>query len=111
MKLYGYQNENGKIKRGEIDVEEKVILIPKDGRDFPLIFGNQINREDVGKVIGFWPTVFLKEPDFERAKELLLEKARERLSEKEKVMEQSSKDVEEFKKQMETLENEAEQTD
>lgn len=106
MKLYGYQNENGKIKREEIEVEEKVVLVPKNGNSFLLIYGNQINREDVGKAIGcYLPTVYLKEPDFEHAKEILLEKAMKDLSEKENTSEAFLKSVEEFKNQMKDLEN------
>lgn len=112
MKLYGYQNQNGKIKIGEVEVEEKVILVPKDGKDFPFIYGKQIGRSDVGEVMGiYFPTVFLTNPDFECAKEKLLENSRKTLSEKRKAKESASKDVEDFEKQMEALENEVEQAE
>lgn len=112
MKLYGYQNQNGKIKTGEVEVEEKVILVPKDGKDFPLIYRNKIDRGDVGRVTGIYcPTVFLTSPDFECAKEKLLENSRKTLSEKRKAKESASKDVEDFEKQIESLQNEIEGAD
>lgn len=112
MKLYGYQNQSGKIKTGEVEVEEKVILVSKDGKDFPLIYGNKIDKDDVGRVTGIYcPTVFLTSPDFECAKEKLLENSRKTLSEKRKAKESASKDVEDFEKQIESLQNEIEGAD
>ncbi len=108
MKLYGYKNENGKIAQTEIEAEEKVVLVPKENGSFPFIYDKQIDMANVGEVIGYYPTIFLKEPNFNYAKEKFLKKARESLAGKEKYRDKVLKDVEDFKKELEILEKASE---
>lgn len=94
MKLYAYHNENGEIKTAEIEVKEKVVLVPeKDGDRFPFIYEKEIDREDVGKLLWFNGTIFYKRPSFDEAKEKFIEEARkifknasDFFNEKEKVL-------------------------
>lgn len=81
MKLYGYYNDNGEIKQAEIEVKEKIVLVPlKDGDSFPFLYENSIERDKIGELIGWNGTIFYREPSFERAKEKFLEKARKEYS-------------------------------
>ena len=104
MKLYGYRNENGKIEQAEIDVEEKVVLVRENGENFPFTYGKQINRESIGEVIGYYPTIFLKTPDFEYAKRKFLENKRKELTEKEDISKKFQKSVESLREEINILE-------
>lgn len=103
MKLYGYQNKDGKIEQAEVEVEEKVVLVPKGQSSIPFIYDKQLDRDSIGKVVGYYPTVFLKTPDFEHAKEKFLEQAEKKLADKEKVLEDYQDSVENAKRDLETL--------
>lgn len=103
MKLYGYQNKDGKIEQAEVEVEEKVVLIPKGQSSFPFTYEKQIGRDDIGSVIGYYPTIFFKTPDFERAKEKFLVWAENKLADKEKVLEDYRGSVENAKQELEAL--------
>lgn len=108
MKLYGYKSENGKILQAEIEVEEKSVLVPKENGSLPFLYDKQIDVANVGEVTGYYPTIFLKEPNFDYAKEKFLQKARETLAKKEKCRDEYLKDVEEFKGELELLEQASE---
>lgn len=103
MKLYGYQNKDGKIEQAEVEVEEKVVLVQKEQATFPFTYDKQLARDNIGKIIGYYPTIFLKTPDFERAKEKFLEQAENKLTDKEKALESYQDSVESAKREIEAL--------
>lgn len=103
MKLYGYQNKDGKIEQAEIEVEEKVVLVPKGQSSFPLTYDKQLDEGDIGKVIGYNPTIFLKSPDFEHAKEKFLVRAENELSKKEDVLKSYQDSVKGARQELESL--------
>lgn len=113
MKLYGYRNKNGNIEQVETEVEEKVVLVPEEGKVFPLVYEKQIDKESVGDIIetGYCQAVFYKVPDFDFAKEQFLEHRRRELSEKEIDFEEQSKRIEELKSEIKNLEQATENTD
>lgn len=81
MKLYGYYNDNGEIKQAEVEVKEKVILVPEnDGESIPFLYEKSIDRDKLGELVGYSGTIFYKQPSFEMAKEKFLEKARKEYS-------------------------------
>lgn len=76
MKLYGYYNDNGEIRQAQVEVKEKVILVPeKDGQSIPFLCEKSIDRDKIGELIGWNSTIFYKKPSFQMAKEKFLEKA------------------------------------
>lgn len=103
MKLYAYNNNNGEIQQAEIEVKEKVILVPENGdTSFPFIYDKSIDREKVGAPIGYYgDTIFYKSPSFDMAKEIFLEDAAIRFIE-------SQKDYEQKKTALEKLEGQEE---
>lgn len=103
MKLYAYYNDNGEIKQAEIEVKEKVILVPENGdTSFPFTYEKSIDREKVGVPIGYLgDTIFYKQPSFEIAKEIFSENAKRRFTE-------SQKDYEQKKAALEKLEGQEE---
>lgn len=77
MKLYGYYNDNGQIKQAEVEVKEKVVLVPEnDGESIPFLYEKSIDRDKIGELVGYNGTIFYKQPSFEMAKEKFLETAR-----------------------------------
>lgn len=77
MKLYGYHNNDGKIEQAEIEVKEKIILVPTvEGKSMPFIYENNIGIEDIGTLLGWGNTIYYKSPSFELAKEKFIEKVR-----------------------------------
>lgn len=111
MKLYGYRNENGSIEQAEIEVEEKAVLVPKEQSNFPFTYDKQIDRADVGRVIGYYPTIFLKNKDFEYAKEKFLERKKEELAEKEKYVEKQNEGLKKMREEINKLEQSVNKTD
>lgn len=103
MKLYGYQNKDGKIEQAEVEVEEKVVLVPKGQSSFPFTYEKQLDRDDIESVIGYYPTIFLKSPDFKHAKEKFLIQAENKLADKEKVLEDYRDTVESAKRELKAL--------
>lgn len=100
MKLYGYYNDNGEIKTAEVEVKEKVILVPeKDGNSIPFIYRNHIDREAIGTEIGWGNVIFYKQPSFEMAKEKLLDKTRKEYEESKKNYEAKKAILEKLEKQ------------
>lgn len=100
MKLYGYYNDNGKIKTAEVEVKEKVILVPEnEDSSIPFIYNESIDREKIGKVIGWGNVIFYKEPSFESAKEKFLDKTRREYSESQKDFEEKKAILEMMEKQ------------
>lgn len=88
MKLYGYYNNDGKIQQAEIEAVEKVILIPKEGKNFPFYYGDSIDREQIGKPLGYYQDiVFFAEESREKAVEMFVEYAQKKFLESEKVFE------------------------
>lgn len=73
MKLYGYWNNDGRIHQAEIEVEEKVILVPKEGRNFPFYYGGSIDKEQLEKPLGYCQdVVFFTEESREKAKKMFV---------------------------------------
>lgn len=106
MKLYGYQSKDGKIEQAEVEVEEKVVLVPKGQSSFPFIYEKQLDRDDIGNITGYYPTIFLKSPDFKHAKEKFLVQAENKLADKEKVLEDYRDSVESAKQELKALKQE-----
>lgn len=111
MKLYAYRYADGRIEQAEVEVEEKVVLVPKEQENIPFIYEKQIGKTDVGEVVGYYPTVFLKSPDSEYAKDKFLENMRKVLAEKEDTSEKFQKAVEALKEEIRVLEQESEETE
>lgn len=103
MKLYGYQYKDGKMEQAEIEVEEKVVLVPKGQASFPLTYDKQLDIGDIGKIVNFYPTIFLKSPDFEYAKEKFLVQTENELSKKEDVLKTYQDLVEGARQELESL--------
>lgn len=89
MKLYAYANDNGKIKQEEIEVEEKVVLVPVNNSRFPFSYDSQLDKNKIGKLVGFNKVVFFKQPNFKGAKEMFIENARKTLSQNKGLHENS----------------------
>ena len=85
MKLYGYYNDNGKIKKSEVEVEEETVLVPVKGEDFPFYYGGYLEKDKVGKLVGFSEeAIFLESPDPQFALEMFRQRAKEKYLESEK---------------------------
>lgn len=103
MKLYGYQNKDGEIEQAEVEVEEKVVLVPKGQSSIPLVYEKQIDRDDIEKIIGYYPTIFLRIPNFSHAKTKLLERVEKELKEKEDALKSYQDSIEDVKRKLEAL--------
>lgn len=104
MKLYAYKYDDGTIQQAEAEAVEKVILVPEKNIDFPFIYRKRIDKEDIGELIGGFPTVFLKHPGLEYAREKFLENARERLEERKNILEYAKKEIKEIEEEIRDLE-------
>lgn len=90
MKLYGYYNNEGKIHQAEIEVEEKVVLVPKEGGNFPFYYGDSIDKEQLEKPLGCCQdVVFFAEESREKAKEMFVKFAEKKFLASEELFEKT----------------------